>query len=82
MPTYNYKCDNCGIKFSIFQSINDKTFSNCKKCNTMGSIDRIITGGTGMIFKGDGFYVTDYTDYGKNKDNKNNKKKEDDTSEA
>ena len=66
MPTYNYKCSDCGIEFSVFQSINDKTITECKKCNAIDSIDRIITGGTGMIFKGDGFYLTDYV----KKDNK------------
>ena len=65
MPTYNYKCNNCGIEFAVFQSINDKKHSDCNKCNTRDSIERLITGGTGMIFKGDGFYLTDYTNYGK-----------------
>ena len=59
MPTYNYKCNRCDKIVSIFQGINDKPFINCDTCN--GKIDRIITGGTGMIFKGSGFYKTDYT---------------------
>ena len=60
MPTYNYKCNKCEIEFSIFQSINDDRLNRCKQCGTYNSIHRIITGGTGMIFKGDGFYITDY----------------------
>ena len=74
MPTYNYKCNHCGIEFSVFQSINDKSYTDCKEYNTKDSINRLITGGTGMIFKGDGFYLTDYTDYGKKEIKKTNKK--------
>ena len=74
MPTYNYECDNCRLKFSVFQNINDKSYTDCKECNTKDSVRRIITGGTGMIFKGDGFYLTDYTDYGKKENKKTNKK--------
>ncbi len=59
MPTYNYKCDRCDKIISIFQGINDKPLINCDTCNS--KINRIITGGTGMIFKGSGFYKTDYT---------------------
>jgi len=69
MPTYNYKCDSCELEFSIFQGINDGNIKRCVKCDSE-KIERLITGGTGMIFKGDGFYLTDYTDYGK-KDKKN-----------
>ena len=69
MPTYNYKCSHCDVEFSVFQSINDKTLTDCNKCDKSDSINRVITGGTGMIFKGDGFYLTDYA----KKDNKKQK---------
>lgn len=58
MPTYNYKCDSCGEIFSIRQSIKDNPLEECEKCN--GNIRRIISGNTGLIFKGSGFYLTDY----------------------
>ena len=69
MPTYNYSCKNCNNEFSVFQGINDAHVDKCTICGSK-KIERLITGGTGMIFKGDGFYLTDYTDYGK-KDKKN-----------
>ena len=77
MPTYNYKCAECDTEFEIFQSINDDNLTDCIKCKSKKSVNRLITGGTGMIFKGDGFYITDYTDYRKSdnkKLKKNNKK--------
>ena len=69
MPTYNYICLACDKKFSIFQSMDDKPISNCKYCNNR-KVEKIISGGSGLIFKGSGFYLTDY------KDNKKNKSKE------
>ena len=78
MPTYNYKCNGCKIEFSVFQGINDEKKNKCPQCKTDNDIERMITGGTGMIFKGDGFYITDYVK-SKNKkektikDNKGNK---------
>ena len=67
MPTYNYFCSNCKEKFVYFQRMSEKSLSNCEKCN--GKIHRIISGGTGLIFKGSGFYKTDY-----NKEDKSSKK--------
>ncbi len=73
MPTYNYKCEVCNKVSSIFQGINDKPIINCEICS--GKINRVITGGTGMIFKGNGFYKTDYSKANdKSKPNKENKK--------
>tara|TARA_B100001123_G_scaffold413718_1_gene512354 strand:+ start:205 stop:429 length:225 start_codon:yes stop_codon:yes gene_type:complete len=71
MPTYNYKCEICDNIYSIFQGINDKPLINCSMCS--GKIYRIITGGTGMIFKGSGFYKTDYSNT--NEESKLDKKK-------
>ena len=65
MPTYNYICLGCDKKFSIFQTMNDKPISNCKYCENE-KVEKIISGGSGLIFKGSGFYLTDY----KNKKNK------------
>ena len=58
MPTYNYKCDSCDHYFTVLQSMNDGPIKKCGNCGE--PVKRIISGGTGMIFKGDGFYLTDY----------------------
>ena len=60
MPTYNYYCRNCDSHFSYFQQMSESSFSKCEECG--GKIERVITGGTGLIFKGSGFYLTDYKD--------------------
>lgn len=58
MPTYDYKCLECGTTFELFQKITDEPISNCNKCN--GQVKRLIGAGAGPIFKGTGFYQTDY----------------------
>jgi putative FmdB family regulatory protein len=58
MPTYEYRCTSCGHTFEAFQSINDKPLSRCPKCKS--AVRRVINGGLGVIFKGSGFYTTDY----------------------
>lgn len=58
MPTYEYKCLNCNLKFELFQKINDDPVTECPKCK--GKVKRLISGGAGPIFKGSGFYQTDY----------------------
>lgn len=58
MPTYDYKCLECGYLFEEFQKINDELLSNCPKCG--GHVKRLIGAGSGPIFKGSGFYQTDY----------------------
>ena len=58
MPTYEYKCDECGHEFEAFQSIKDEPIKVCPVCNA--KVHRIINGGAGVIFKGSGFYITDY----------------------
>ena len=68
MPTYNYACDSCDNTFSIMQSIKDDALKKCNKCN--GNISRIISGNMGLIFKGSGFYLTDYVKKNKTKTNK------------
>lgn len=57
MPTYDYSCDDCGHSFEAFQAMSEDPLSICPECG--GKIRRLITGGTGIIFKGSGFYVTD-----------------------
>jgi putative FmdB family regulatory protein len=58
MPTYEYECLRCKYTFEEFQRITDKPLEKCPKCK--GKLRRLITGGAGIIFKGSGFYVTDY----------------------
>lgn len=58
MPTYEYECTKCGHTFDEFQKITDKPLARCPKCGA--PVRRLISGGAGLIFKGSGFYVTDY----------------------
>lgn len=58
MPTYDYRCVQCGHAFEAFQSIKDEPLCECPKCK--GELKRLIGGGCGLIFKGSGFYITDY----------------------
>jgi putative FmdB family regulatory protein len=57
MPTYEYKCKECKRSFEVFQSIKDEPLSVCPECG--GFVRRVLSGGAGVIFKGQGFYVTD-----------------------
>jgi len=59
MPTYDYVCDGCEHKFEQFQSMNDAALKKCPKCNK-SKLRRLIGAGAGIIFKGSGFYITDY----------------------
>jgi putative FmdB family regulatory protein len=58
MPTYEYECTKCRRKFEIEQKISDPPRKRCPYCK--GKVFRIISGGGGVILKGNGFYVTDY----------------------
>lgn len=58
MPTYEYECSHCGHTFEAFQGINAKPLEACPKCNK--KLKRLIGSGAGVIFKGTGFYATDY----------------------
>jgi putative FmdB family regulatory protein len=57
MPTYEYKCKECEHSFEAFQSMRDEPLSICPECG--GAVRRVLSGGAGVIFKGQGFYVTD-----------------------
>lgn len=59
MPTYEYQCDACGNKFEKFQSIKSGPVKKCPKCGK-SKVRRLISSGAGLIFKGSGFYITDY----------------------
>ncbi|MDR1444442.1 MAG: zinc ribbon domain-containing protein [Treponema sp.] len=57
MPTYEYECKTCGHTFEVFQNMSDEPVKVCPQCGK--EVRRLINGGTGIIFKGSGFYVTD-----------------------
>lgn len=59
MPTYQYECSSCGHEFEILQSMKDKKLKKCPKCGKLKLV-RLIGGGSGLIFKGSGFFATDY----------------------
>jgi putative FmdB family regulatory protein len=59
MPTYEYKCQDCGRTFERFQSMKDKPIAKCPTCG--GRVQRLISGGGGIIFKGSISDATDYT---------------------
>lgn len=58
MPTYQYKCLKCGHDFELFQKMNDEPVKECPECK--GDVKRLLGAGAGTIFKGSGFYHTDY----------------------
>jgi len=58
MPTYEYACQKCSYEFEKFQSMKDEPVKTCPKCK--GKVVKKISTGAGLIFKGSGFYITDY----------------------
>jgi len=71
MPTYDYICTKCEKMVEYFQSMSDAPQQECPACKE-DSLRRVISGGTGLISKGSGYYLTDY----KNKKNKSPEKKD------
>jgi putative FmdB family regulatory protein len=63
MPTYEYRCSACGHKFEKFQSITAAPIKQCPECKK-NKAQRLIGTGAGLIFKGSGFYITDYRSEG------------------
>ena len=61
MPTYEYKCDACGHAFERFHSMTAEPIKRCPECGK-AKVKRLIGTGAGLIFKGSGFYITDYRD--------------------
>jgi len=60
MPNYDYECQTCGKRFEIFQSMNDAKLVDCPEPECDGKVRRLLGTGGGIIFKGSGFYQTDY----------------------
>lgn len=59
MPNYDYVCETCGKEFEMFQSMKDEALKVCP-CGKEGRVTRKIGSGAGLLFKGSGFYITDY----------------------
>jgi putative FmdB family regulatory protein len=76
MPTYEYKCAKCNYTFEVFQKMSEEPLKECPKCK--GSVKRLIGTGAGTIFKGSGFYHTDY----KNKPSNNSSAKKEDKKDS
>ncbi len=64
MPTYEYECPKCGKGFEIFQSMKDEPLTKCPQKGCRGKVKRLIGTGAGLLFKGSGFYITDYRSSG------------------
>jgi len=58
MPTYEYRCPACGTDFEKFQKMSDPPAAECPSCGA--AAERRLSGGAGLLFKGSGFYITDY----------------------
>ncbi len=66
MPTYQYECSACGHEFEALQSMMENRLAKCPKCGKK-KLERLIGTGSGIIFKGSGFYATDYKKKGSDK---------------
>ena len=80
MPTYDYKCLACDVQFEKFQSITAPAIEECPECS--GKVKRLIGAGAGLIFKGSGFYATDYRSDGYKESAKKDKDESSDKSSA
>ena len=60
MPNYDYQCQSCGHRFEVFQSMNDAKLEECPEEGCGGKVKRLLGTGAGLMFKGGGFYETDY----------------------
>ena len=75
MPTYQYQCKQCGHQLEELQSFTEAPLVRCPNCNT-DNLVRVLGGGGGLIFKGSGFYLTDYKKESKKSSSTKDKPKE------
>jgi len=80
MPTYDYKCLACDVRFEKFQGITAPALEECPECG--GKVKRLIGAGAGLIFKGSGFYTTDYRSEGYKESAKKDKDESSDKSSS
>jgi len=79
MPTYEYVCNECGERFENFQTMSSKPLTKRPDCEENNcNVTRVISGGSGLIFKGSGFYLTDYKERPKVDEKEKETKKKDD----
>lgn len=71
MPIYEYRCKKCGYVFEVLQKMSDPT-PFCPSCR--GEVERLLSTGVGLVFKGSGFYITDYAKRSEEKKNSDKKK--------
>ena len=81
MPTYDYECDACGYEMELFQGINDPVKKKCPECGR-SKLRRLFGAGAAVVFKGSGFYQTDYRSEGYKKAAKADKPSSDSKSES
>lgn len=72
MPHYDYKCEKCDYVFEVFHKMTENPEVFCPKCNS--SVKRLFGGGGGIIFKGSGFYKTDYASSKSSTDSESSKR--------
>ena len=60
MPNYDYQCEKCGVTFEVFQNMSADKLTECQSTDCAGKVKRLLGAGAGVIFKGSGFYQTDY----------------------
>ncbi|WP_182868481.1 FmdB family zinc ribbon protein [Rhodopirellula sp. JC639] len=81
MPTYDYECGACGHEMELFQGINDPVKKKCPECGKL-KLKRLFGSGAAIVFKGSGFYQTDYRSEGYKKAAKADKKSGESKSES
>ena len=81
MPTYDYECNNCGHTFELFQSISEAVKRKCPQCGKL-KLQRLFGTGAAVVFKGSGFYQTDYRSDSYKKAAENDKKSTEKKSES
>ena len=74
MPTYEYQCEDCGREFDYLQSMSEPRKTKCEECG--GKLKKLVSAGSGLIFKGSGFYITDYKKSGGSSESSESKKDE------
>ena len=81
MPTYDYECDGCGHEFELFQSISEAVKRKCPECSKL-KLRRLFGTGAAVVFKGSGFYETDYRSDSYKKGAKDAKKSKEKSSDS
>tara|TARA_B100000809_G_C15073036_1_gene506798 strand:+ start:816 stop:1124 length:309 start_codon:yes stop_codon:yes gene_type:complete len=81
MPTYEYECDACGHEFELFQSITDSVKRKCPECGKL-KLRRLFGTGGAIVFKGSGFYQTDYRSESYKKQAKEDRKSSESSSDS